>query len=77
MSYKFDVTLSAGLWNIQIDNDAQYGYFEHNHTGAGGGLWFEIQGGEQVLIDYDGVMSLPEQVESALADYGYKIPCES
>lgn len=71
--YNFDVTISTGIWNIQIDNDAQHGYFEHNKTGAGGELWFEVQDGEQALIDYDGVAELPEQVECALTGYGYKI----
>lgn len=72
-AYNFDVTLSTGNWTIQVDNSAQYGYFEHNKTGTGGGLWFSDESGAQVLIDYDGVCVLPAQVEQALKAYGYII----
>lgn len=73
MPCNFDVTLLAGDWTIGVDNDLQYGYFENNKTGDGGGLWFSDESGEQVLIDYDGVFELPEPVASALKEYGYII----
>lgn len=59
----------VGNWETRIDPDSQYGYFEHEHTGSGGGLWFE--GGE--LIDYDGVACLPKQVIEAIRSFGHTV----
>lgn len=68
MPYNFDITINTGGWTIEVDNNAQYGYFEHNKTGTGGGLWFDER---KVLIDYDGVFELPEPIISALKKHGY------
>lgn len=67
--YKFDLNLSTDNYEIQIDQAAGYGYFENNKLGDNdaGGLWFE----SGILVDYDGVYELPEEVETALKKAGY------
>lgn len=70
MTANFDVNASTKDWTVEIDSAEKYGYFEHNRTGAGGGLRFDE---EKVLVDYDGVFEVPEQVASALKEHGYII----
>lgn len=83
MSYNFTQDLSTEKWDIKIDPDAKYGYFERNRDGAGGGLWFGTVDAEDAgeglsdvptqlaLIDYDGVPVLPQSIVKALRDAGY------
>lgn len=74
MSYNFTQDLSTERWDIKIDTDANYGYFEHNRTGTGGGLWFgpsEDRPGMIELLDCDGTPSLPQSIVKALRDAGY------
>lgn len=63
--YTFDLDISTEKYMIEIDTCAKYGYFEHKIYGdeRGGGLWFDDQ---NMLVDYDGVSSLPAQVKEAL-----------
>lgn len=68
MTYNFDVNLTTPHYTIEIDTAANYGYFENNKTGSGGGLWFE---GKEIL-DYDGVSELPKEVEEALKNAGFE-----
>lgn len=70
MPYNFDTKLPTKNWTVEIDNNENYGCFEHNKTGVGGGLWFDE---DKVLIDYDGVFELPEEVKSTLKEHGYGI----
>lgn len=70
MAYNFDVRVQAPGYTIEIDSTACYGYFENDETGDGGGLWFAE---DKVLVDYDGVFSLPKKVASALIAAGYVI----
>jgi len=65
--YNFDLNLSTKRYAIEIDTLEQYGYFQSNHTGTEGGLWFD----DRELIDYDGVVVLPKEVEQALIKAGY------
>lgn len=60
----YNLDISTKDFEIKVDTNAGYGYFEHNELGdeVGGGLWFI--GNE--LTDYDGVFELPKQVEQAL-----------
>lgn len=53
--YVFDIQLDDGTTTVQVDSKAQYGWFENNTSGSGGGLWFEAN----ALTDYDGVYCLP------------------
>jgi hypothetical protein len=64
LNYNFDTDVSSANYEIKIDTEAEYGYFEHNTHGdeIAGGLWFE--GLE--LIDYDGVFELPYEVIESL-----------
>ena len=57
MTYRYDKDLSTSKWTIMIDTVDNYGYFERNSDGTGGGLWFDPCGpnGRTELIDYDGV----------------------
>lgn len=52
---------------VEIDTKAQYGYFEHDKTGSGGGLCLE----DNELTDYDGVACLPKAIVSALREHGF------
>ncbi len=65
--HHYTETLESGNWLIELSPTTEYGYFENQKTGSGGGLWFE--GNE--LVDYDGVLSLPVAVASALTGAGY------
>ena len=67
--HHYTETLECGNWLIEISPTTEYGYFENQKTGTEGGLWFE--GNE--LVDYDGVMSLPVAVASALKGAGYMV----
>ena len=67
--YSFNQDLSTERYTVQVDTAAQYGYFENNTTGTGGGLWFQ----DNVLVDYDGVFELPKQVHAALVGAGYNL----
>lgn len=78
MSYEFNKTGETANYEIKIDTNANYGYFEHHTLGdeRGGGLWFEkesfenAQGFRLNLIDYDGVAVLPKQVIAWLREQG-------
>jgi hypothetical protein len=72
-SYNFDKKTTVGKWEVAIDTQAKYGYFEHSETGTGGGLWFEC--GE--LVDYDGVGVLSKHVIQAIKDLGFKVEDDS
>lgn len=69
MAYEFNKIINTKKFEMKIDTNAQYGFFEHNELGdeCGGGLWFE--GLE--LVDYDGVYELPKEVREALKAEGY------
>lgn len=73
--YNFDLKIDTGTYTIQIDNAANYGYFEHNELGdeSAGGIWFE----NKEVSDYDGVFALPKDVVKALRDNGYVVQHES
>ena len=62
--------IQIGKFEICIDKEKQYGYFEHNKYGdeLSGGLWFENDN----LVDFDGVMVLPKDVCKGIKILGYK-----
>ncbi len=51
---------------VEIDPVALYGYFERKDGSEGGGLWFEDDGHRLVLVDYDGVTTLPKAIIECL-----------
>ena len=67
--YNFNKDLSTERYTVKIDTAEQYGYFENNNTGTGGGLWFD----GLRLSDYDGVFELPKQVYLILTNAGYNL----
>jgi hypothetical protein len=67
MSYNFDKKTQVGKWSIDIDSERQYGFFEHDDYGEGGGLWFV----DNMLVDYDGVYELPDNVIKGIEDLGF------
>ena len=67
MSYTFDKNITVKKWEINIDSAEQYGCFEHDDTGHGGGLWFE----SNELVDYDGVFELPLSVIEGIELLGF------
>ena len=68
MSYNFDKKAQVKQWHIEIDSKANYGYFESENTGNGGGLWFDAK---KNLIDYDGVFELSQSIIQAIENLGY------
>lgn len=80
MTYNFDTKLNTKNFTVEIDTQANYGYFEHNTKGdeCGGGLWFQAVPMSEAglekkveLIDYDGVFALPKEVITVLRTAGY------
>lgn len=72
--YNYDKKLDHKKFTVQIDTQHQYGWFEHEVYGdeAGGGLWFE----NNELVDFDGMMVLPEEVGEAINLLGLKCEIE-
>lgn len=61
----------ADGWTVHLFDDLLRGYFEHDDTGEGGGLWFaRSPEGVVALIDYDGVFALPHAVFNMLKEAG-------
>lgn len=82
MNYNFTHKAQKGCYEVAVDPQAQFGYFEHDDYGDayGGGLWFDlIDEDAEVLItnlelrDYDGVACLPRDVAAALRDFGITV----
>lgn len=69
--YNFTIKLQTKKFNIQIDPEEGFGYFEHEHFGddLAGRLWFR----NKTLIDYDGVFELPKEVVDALYEADYNV----
>lgn len=61
----YSVNLSTNKFEIWINTDARYGWFEDKRLGDenGGGLWFDE---DMKLKDYDGVYFLPNDVRNQL-----------
>lgn len=72
MSYNFTMKATVGHYEVQIDPQAMYGYFEHDIYGdeRGGGLWFDT---DKELLDYDGMCDLPKSVRQAITELGYSV----
>lgn len=76
MAYSFNFTADDGVYTVEVDTAACYGYFEHNKLGdeRGGELWFEAGPGCKLeLIDYDGTACLPKRVADILRRAGYVV----
>lgn len=58
-------------FEVGVHEGNEYGYFEHEEYGEelGGGLWFE----NNELIEFDGVMLLPDEVADILQSLGFKV----
>ena len=63
-------------FNVSFNEERQYGSFEQYDTEtageryyAEGGLWFD----ENVLVDYDGIYSLSEEVLDQLEEWGLDV----
>ena len=71
MDYNFDVKLVSGTgrWVVEIDSQANYGYFENTIESGEGGLWFD----GKALVDYDGFSELPATVEKMLMLANYDL----
>lgn len=69
MKYVFDIDVSTITHTIKVSSTDAYGYFENNHSGSGGGLWFDRVDGNLILNDYDGVTALPMSVILALRSH--------
>lgn len=76
--YNFDLKIETERFTVGIDTAQDYGYFERNSDGSGGGLWFDsaYENGVNVdcgLKDYDGWAVLPKEVIRALRDNGIMV----
>lgn len=67
-SHNFNKKITEGSWEVAVDEEAKYGYYEHQLSGSGGGLWFGKQEdtGELELVDFDGLGVLPANVKRGL-----------
>jgi hypothetical protein len=71
MAYNFDLDITAKNYTVGVDTQRNYGYFENDRTGSGGGLWFEKNAdGKLELIDFDGTYELPLTVFNGLQEAG-------
>jgi hypothetical protein len=61
----YNINLSTNKFEIWINTETKYGWFEDNIFGDenGGGLWFDE---DMKLKDYDGVYFLPTDVRNQL-----------
>ena len=68
---KFPIQVDTKHFQICINHAQEYGYFESHKEGTdrAGGLWIE----KNILIDYDGVYSLPVEVGAALVGLGFNL----
>ena len=76
--YNFTIKLqpygnAPDLGIVEIDPVAVYGYFERRNGTEGGGLWFEDDGRSLVLVDYDGVATLPQAIIDSLRNHGVAV----
>lgn len=67
--HNYSLAAKEGKWEVKISPTTQYGYYEHDVYGEGGGLWFS--NGE--LTDFDGRSCLPRDVAKAVISLGYKV----
>ena len=67
--HAYTVKLEDAKWTVEISPSTQYGYFENNINGNGGGLWFE----DNQLVDFDGMFDLPKSVFNMLVGAGYDL----
>ena len=65
MLNSYNINLSTNKFEIWINTETKYGWFEDNIFGDenGGGLWFDE---DMKLKDYDGVYFLPNDVRNQL-----------
>jgi len=63
--------MQRGKFEINIDENEEEGYFEHDIYGEelGGGLWFK----NKELIDFDGVSILPDEVAEGIIKLGFNV----
>jgi hypothetical protein len=67
--HDYNVKVDSKNYHVEVATKTLYGWFEH-HNGGEGGLWFDLEDAKLVLIDYDGVFSLPAEVKQALQSVG-------
>ena len=78
-NYNWDFKLKTKLGReVLVDSKAKYGYWERLDGSEGGGLWFETATepafeNRLELVDYDGYMELPKDIEPALQEAGFLI----
>jgi hypothetical protein len=67
-SCSFFTPSRKAYFKVYIDDNSQYGYFEHSTHGdeLGGGLYFECG----VLVEAEGTYCLPETIADALVAMG-------
>lgn len=73
-AYNFTQVLRepGSKWEVHIDVEQGYGYYEHDTFGEGGGLWFvKHASGKWELADYDGCSELPMNVFKAIRNAGH------
>lgn len=78
MDYNFTITGNTKNYEIRLDMENLYGYFEHHRLGdeQGGGLWFGKPEDELSCIDNEEVSSEDFQYELVDADGTPCVPKE-
>lgn len=70
--YNWTLRKEGKEYEVQIDEAAKYGSFEHNTLGedSAGGLWFNDQ---KELVDADGTYCVPPEVIEIVRGFGYTV----
>ena len=71
-NYHFDHKGRIDAHAVAVDTVEQYGYWEHDTMGEGGGLWFD----GRELVDHDGTATLPRRVAKLLRAMGFVVSAD-
>ncbi len=76
--HNYTVEVREGKWVTYVAPATNYGYYEHDEMGDGGGLWFETTKSARglkviELMDFDGRACLPPGVAKALRSAGFVV----
>ena len=67
----YDKSIQSGKYEIRIDSQQQYGYFEHDDFGEDDGGSFQMMNNE--VVEIDACFSIPLEVAHGIMELGFKI----
>ena len=69
--FTFDVDMSTKSLTIQVDTEANFGYFRGKSLGDD--TWGTMKFNGKCLVDYDETICIPEKVIKALLKKGFTV----